>query len=257
MPDYILHAQNGKVAIWDATGLVGAARMDPFNTPTDHMDRVFFHSDLQYLANMIEQTVVVNHTSLAGKTGTSVSGAPGLGTPAQAIANGNVRGLSIPLWTHSFGYAPPCFILHNGEILSGGTVIQSTSAGIRLASGWSNNTQVGLFETAFSSASALAAVSNTYKVIIFRALAGDPALPTFRNSKPDEELILGRKISDDARPLRVPILPGDAEFYVPLDPVLDIRNGALRSISPITGTTNMGFYTGSFFELHSVLMSNS
>jgi hypothetical protein len=219
------------------------------------MDLVYFHSDLQYLANALEQDVTVTHTSLAGITG---SGQAGIGVgSSQPIADGDVRGTAIDLVTHNFGYPPITFVLLNGEILSGGTLIQSASTGARYASSWSDNTKAGLFETAFSSASALPSVSRTYKVLCFRSLSGDPSLPTLRFSPGENLIVLGRKISSDARPLRVPALVGDAEFYVPLEPVLDARNGAVRSISPISGTVDLGFYTGSFFTLKSVLMSNS
>lgn len=247
----VFHAQAGKVAIWEKEGL--SDPMAPFYNPTEHMDRVFFHSDLFYLASVLVTEVTVEHPALAGIVGTGQVGV-GAGS-AEPIGNGDTRGLSIDLVTHNFGYAPPVFILtEEGEILSGGTVIQSTGGMIRYGSSWSDTVKAGIFEAAISGAVALPAITKTYKVFCFRNMSGDPSLPTLRLSKPDGDIILGRKITQDARPMRAPSLPEDAEFYVPLDPVLDVRNGAIRTISPISGTNDVGIYTGSFFSLRSVLM---
>lgn len=253
MPRMIFHAQAGKVAIWDAEGL--ADPMDPFYNPTNHMDIVYFHSDLLYLASALVADVVVNHTALAGIVGSGQAGI-GMGGSSQPIGDGDTRGLSITLVSHNFGYPPPVFILtEEGEILSGGTVLQKTGGMVRYGSSWSDETEAGIFEAAVSGSSALPSIVKTYKVFCFRNLLGDPSLPTLRLSKPDGQIILGRKISQDARPMRVPAFAGDAEFYVPLDPVVDIRNGAVRTISPISGVTDIGTYTGSFFDLTSILMS--
>lgn len=249
-------AAEGKVAVWEKPA--SGDPMAPFYDPSNHMDLVYFHSDLRYLSNTLEQDVTINHTQLNGLTGSAVAGAPGQGTSAQLIANGDIRSSSIDLLSHGLGYTPPAFVLLDGQILAGSTAIQSTTAGARFCSSWADATKVGLREIAFSSTANLVAVSKTYKVLCFRQFEGDPALPTFR-AKPGEGIIVfgeGR-ITQDDRPIRVPADPSDAEWYVPVTIAVDCKNGAIRTLSAISGATDRGLYTGSLFDLRAVLMSNS
>lgn len=249
-------AYGGKVAIWEKP--LSGDPMAPFNDPEAYMDLVYFHSDLRYLANVLEQDVTVNHTQLDGLTGATAAGAPGQGTSAQLIANGDIRETAIDLVSHGFGYTPPTFVLLNGEMLHGTTLVQSTADGSRYASSWADDTKAGLHELAFSTVNNLVSASRTYKVLCFRQFDGDPSMPTL-HLKPGEGIIVfgqGR-ITQDDRPIRVPTDPLDAEWYVPITPAIDAKNGAVRTISAITGSSDFGLYTGSLFEMRAVLMSNS
>lgn len=255
-------AFDGKVAFWEKPASSDpAVIMHPFFYPEEHMDIVYFHSDLRYLTNVLETDVTVNHTALAGLTGTASVGASGFGTPAQAISDGDVRETSIVAVTHNFGYAPLTFVItEDGEILSGATIIQTegTDGRARIGSSWADSVDAGIHEVAFSSASTLSAISRDYKVLCFRQFDGDPAFPMLQLKPSTEIICFGHgKITQDDRPVRVPNIPGDAEWYVPITLAVDTRNGAIRTISPISGTTDVGLYTGSLFELRSVLMTNS
>ena len=241
-------AFSGKVAIWELP-LVGDI-MAPFDDPVANFPLVRFHSDCQYLSNQIVSSVITkNHTLLAGVTGTGYSvsngGSSSSGT-STPVANGQVRVTAIELYTHSLGYAPLFMVMYNGRIVSPGTVIQNPDGQLRMASAYATTSKIFLEEIAISSVDDLPAVDRDYQVIIFREPAADPLLPTLQISVASG-MILGRgKVTDEQRPLRRSGGAGDATFYIPNDRTIDIKNGAIRSIAPISGAIDLGNYTGAF-----------
>jgi len=247
-------ASVGRVAIWEEppTG----DPMAPYDDPVANFDYVRFCSDFLYLSVTDADTVTVNHTLCAGVSGTGYSvgnGAQNTGTTAP-IANGQVRVSTIDLVTHGLPYVPQFSVLHQGRIVSAGMVVQTAESRVRRVSAFATSTKICLREVAISSENDLAAVSLDYTVLVFANPDANPAKP-FLRIKPDEEICLAwGKVTDSQRVLRR-TEPGDATFYIPIDRTIDIKNGAVRNISPIAGTVDYGIYTGNFVDAESVEVS--
>lgn len=244
---------NGKIAIWEKP-LTGDP-LAPFNDPSNHIDLIKFHSDLQYLANTLESTTTINHTSLAGVTGTgyTVSNAGGSSGSSQPISNGQVRVSDLLLYTHGLGYAPLTYVIVDDQLITPGLTIQNLDDRWRGVSVYATTTGIYLREVAISSVSALPTVSKSYRVIIFREPTADPALPTFHVKPADGIFVMGRgKINQDTLPIRR-VVPGDPfAFYIPIDRIADIRNGALRIINSDGLVVTLGQYNGPFNQTQTI-----
>lgn len=250
-----MRVYNGKMAIWEKPA--SGDKFAPFDSPTDYMDAIYFHSDLQYLSSPLIDTVTVNHAQVNGVTGSGVTGAPSNDTsntgPSQAIANGQIVTANHTLLSHGLGVVPPYMVLYNGEAIGGGTNVQDETGRGRLVSSYATTSIIGLREVGFSSASNLSAVSRDYDVIVFRELDPDPLKPLFHVKLSDGTFILGQgKIEAGARTLRRALV-GDATFYIPISRTLDVRNGAIRTVSPISGLKDFGgFYSGGLIQIEAI-----
>lgn len=250
----VFRAKAGVVAVYNKA-LVGDPDA-PFDDPIEYVDNILFHSDFQYLSNaIVVNPIDITHTLLAGLTGTGYSvtnggGASSGGTP---VADGQIRVSSIPLYTHNLGYAPLFQVENNRRIVSPGTVIQNPTGQLRMISAYATTTQVLLREVAISSKTDLPAWDDTYKLTIFKDPVGDPLLPTLWLR--ESGMILARgKVTDENRPLRR-VGPDDdpnSAFYLPIDRTIDIKNGAIRNISPFAGVRDFGIYNGSFVSMSSI-----
>lgn len=241
-----------KFAIWRKPA--SGDMFGPYKNPAAHLDLLKFHSDMQYLSLAVQQDVVVNHTSLAGAAGTAASGAPAAGSgssgSAPPVMNGDIREDRIELLDHGAGLIPPYMVLFNGQAISAGTMVQNEGDRARLVSSWVSATKVGIKAIAFSSLSALSAVTRTYRVLVFRQFAPVPGAPLYR-FKPDEIQLGARKISNVNPALRR-AAAGEATFYLPKLPDTDIRNGAIRTASPISGIVDIGLYNGALLEIPAI-----
>ena len=250
MAKICFRAHNGKVAIWVKPP--SGDPMAPFTDPLNNLQYVRFHSDFQYLSDaIIGPGRTVNHTSVAGVTGTGFTvSAGGSSSGATQAANGQVVTATYDLYTHNLGYVPLFFVVYNGEIISGCNVVQEdTEYRSRTVSVFATTTKIRLKDVGYSSANSLGAVSRSYDVYIFKNTAPDMSKPLFR-AKPglsSEAVVMGHgKITSDQRVIRR-AASGEALLYFPLDRVADIGNGAIRTISPISGVHNVGKYLGHFF----------
>lgn len=248
----VFRAVAGKVAIF--TKPPSGDPMLPFDDPVGNLEYVKFHSDLQYLSSQISVgPVEITHTLLAGVTGTGYTvGNGSQSTNTQPIANGQVRQSSIALYTHSLGYVPLFQVITDRRIVSPGNVIQNPSGQLRMVSAYATTTQIFLQELAMSSAADLPAWDQTYYINIFRNPEADPGQPTLHLHSGG--MVLGKgKVTDVNRPLRR-AGPDDTDntFYIPIDRTIDIKNGALRNISPLAGVRDFGLYTGGFTAADSI-----
>lgn len=253
MPVMCFRATDGKVAIWEKPP--SGDPMAPFSDPTAYIEYIKFHSDLQYLSSAIYTPgVSVNHALVAGVTGSGYSVSAGSGSSGSStpITNGQIAVASYELVTHSLGYAPLCYVIYNGQIVSPGTVIDDPENQIRMVSVYSTTSKIFLREVAISSSADLPAVTREYDVIVFREPAADPAARLFDLSA-SRPMVLGKgKVTEENLPIRR-ILPGEtASFYIPLDRTIDIKNGAIRSISPVGGQSDLGFYNGGFISVEAI-----
>lgn len=247
-----LRAYGGKFAIWEKPASGDA--MAPFNDPTEHMAEVYFHSDLQYLAKLLEDaSVTINHTSLAGVTGSGISGAPASGGStsgsSQPISDGDIRATDWTLYTHNLGYVPLYMVMYGQEIVSGATLVQEESNWRRrIVSSFATTSIIGLREMAFSSDDTLSAASRNYRVLVFRDPAPDPAKGLLKLSPAEVYFGQGKVDSGDALIRRVRV--GDTQtFYLPVTETVDVWNGAVRAVSPAGAVNVAGNYSGGLFDL--------
>lgn len=250
-------AKDGKVAFWEKppTG----DPMAPFDDPLENMEYIRFHSDLQYLANVLRGlNVSVNHPTVAGVTGSGYSvgaggGSSGGSTP---ISNGQIAIADHLLFEHSLGYAPLAFVMYGDYLVSGATAVQEASNRVRMVSSWVDETNVYLREIGISSSLALGAVTRAYDAYVFKDVAADPALPLLhvKMSAPPRIIYGHGKISDDTRPIRR-TAPGDQELFLPVTRNIDIRNGGMRVMNPTDGWVDIGEYNGGLFNFDYVPVS--
>ena len=241
----------GRVAIWEKPA--SGDRLAPFDDPLAHFDLIRFCSDFQYLSVTEAAEVEVNHTLLAGATGTgySVSNGTDSTNSSAAITNGQTRVTTINLLEHGLPYVPQFAVVHDGRLVTAGFVAQQATGQVRMVSAFANSTHICLREVAISSSADLPAVELDYDVLVFAEPTADPTKP-FLRIKPDTEICLGwGKVLDSHRALRR-AASGDATFYVPISRTVDIRNGAIRNISPIVGAQDYGTYIGGFFEVNAI-----
>lgn len=252
----VLSIKDDQVAIYEKP--VSGSKYGPRTDPLEHLGLLRFHSDFQYLSSFDIADVTVSHDQVDGVTGSGQTGAPTAGGSAtgatQAIANGQIAQASHTLFEHDYGYEPFHMVLYNGEIVSGATVVQSASGGrARRVASYATDSIIGLRETAVSSADDLASISRSYRVIVFRDIAADPAKPLFHVRLSDGIIVLGRgKITHEMKTLRRAADEEEAVFYVPVTPTVDIRNGAVRSVSPVGGVTDSGLYSGTLFTIDAI-----
>lgn len=250
--------KDGKCAIWQKP--LSGDKFAPFDNPTLHMSAVRFHSDLQYLSNAIQTTATINHTSLAGITGTGVTGAPVSGGSssgsAQPIMDGDIRVSDHTLYTHGLGVVPQYQVLYNGEIISGLTRVQLDGDGqARLVGAYATSSIIGLREIAVSTDQALSAASRTYTIIIFRNPAPDMSKGAVR-IKPGTEVYFGYgKVNDSQKPLRRAVPSDPSPFYIPQEPPIAVGNGGFKTVSPISGPTILNLYNGPFYNARALKVS--
>ncbi len=243
----VFRAVAGKVAIFEKPP--SGDPMAPFDDPVTNIQYVKFHSDLQYLSSqIIVDPIDITHTSLAGATGTGISvGNGSQNTPNAPVADGQIRKSTIAVYTHGLGYPPIFQLMYDRQIVTTGVMIQNPTNQFRMISAYATNTEIRLSEIAISSAAALPALDMTYKLIIFKDPEPDPLLPTMHITPLGMVLARG-KVTDENRPLRRVGVNDVTEdtFYLPTSRTMDIKNGALRHISPLSGIKDYGLYTGGF-----------
>lgn len=248
-------ASAGRVAIWEKP--VAGDRLAPFDDPIEHFDLIRFCSDFQYLSVTSAVEVPVSHTLLAGASGTGYSVSNGVqdsggSTP---ITDGQIRVSTVDLVNHGLGYAPLFMVVNQQRIVSPGLVTQSPdNSRVRMVSAFATTTKISLREVAISSNDDLPADDQDYTVLVFADPEADPAKP-FMRIKRNEEISFGwGKVSSEQRAIRR-AMPEDATFYVPVSRTIDIRNGAIRNISPIVGSKDLGLYTGGFSDIDAILVT--
>ena len=250
-------AYDGKVAFWEKPP--SGDPMAPFDDPLGNMQYVRFHSDMQYLANVLVETgVTVNHALVAGVSGSGYSIGAGAGTSGSstAISSGQIVTADHTLYAHSLGYTPLAFVMYGNYLVSGITAVQEASNRVRLVSSWADETNVYLREVGISSSSALVAVDRDYDVYVFKDTAADPAEPLLhvKMSTPPRIVYGHGKISDETRPIRRTDV-GDPELYIPVSRHIDIRNGGVRVMNPDDGWVDSGEYNGGMFNFEYVPVS--
>lgn len=211
----------------------------PAKSPASHLAKLIWHSALfQYEIAAGPVDVTVNHEALAGLTttwtlppGGSWGGdAGGTGSISYNVA-GQTRERNIVLLNHGLGYVPKFMVSLSGRRVPDGYIVQLVGGNYRRASMWADATNIYLREAAASGAAGndLPAVSLTYRVMVFRTRAPDPAKALWSGS--GSGMQLARGIIDTARKYLRRTGAGDSPFAMNLGRTMDVQNGGTRTAS--------------------------
>lgn len=231
---FMTDRSNGRCALYDENGTTGnpddpnASRNAPLNSPVTHLDKVYFHSDFDYLEVSHSATATVSHASVTATT-------PPAG---QAAGFGwNSAQADHLLLTHSLGYVPFALVARGDNILWPGTPVQTdANGGARYVTAYCTSTGVYLYEWASIGSSTLAATSLSYQVLVFRAppaASGDILVD--RDAATDVVEMGFGKFQSDRRYLQV--VSGGTPLGFSLGRTIDLNNGAPRFVRP-DGTTH-------------------
>ena len=223
----------GRVAFFQENGTTGdvddpdATRNLPLSDPGNHLDKLRFHSDLDYLEVSHGPTdVTISHAAVSAGSG-----------PATGVGLNNVLfygGVSADhlLLTHSLGYVPDFLVIANGDTVYGGTPVQRLSDGrTRHVAAYATTTQIRLAERAVRTSSSMAAVDVTYTVIVFRR-PPDPSGAILIDRDPDTGVVkMGfDKFNSSRRYLQV--VAGGTPYGFTQGRTVDLKNGAPRLVDP-------------------------
>jgi hypothetical protein len=216
---------------------IDAPRNAPAKTPLDYLNRVFIHSALDYMEVLSDTNTSVSHAAVAATTDGdfSTSGSQG---GANNRTNRSIRynrnRVSHTLATHNQGTLVDCAVIVDGsQVVFPGMPIQVQSVGrARYCSVYVNNTQVRLHEWSSAGSSDLAALSKTYRTIVFRRQRAPVAgKPVYGYDPATGHMVMARgMISSEYRYLQV--VSGGTPWGIAYGRQMDLRNGAPRWVNP-------------------------
>lgn len=242
-------ASTGRVAVFEENGTAGdpedpnSTRNAPLNNPVAHLPKVRFHNDFDYYqVHSDTPGIVVNHALVAAAS-TVVATQPSITRVGQIVTT------TINLLAHGLPYVPAYMIVSGGGLIGQSSIIQTASGRIRRVSPFASETHIGLVDVGISSASALAAMNKTYRVIVFRQPVADGDYLVDIDPA-NGVLSLGYdKWRGDLKQLRQAVLADASPFDVPLGRTSDIRNGTSRTVladgTVFTSPNYDGSFTGS------------
>lgn len=243
----------GRVALYDEASGGGdpqnpnSARNAPLNSPLSHLDKIYFHSDFDYMEVSLLTTVVINHAGYPAASPPAFNGGGQTGSGGGGYGSGNSgfssnTGFAVGsytanhlLATHGLGYIPRFKVAVNGQMLPPGFPVQTNANGaVRMVSAYATTTQIRLREFGNAGSGAMPAQSSTYTVMVFGAQPSpsNNRLIDFNPSTGVLELGLGRWRSD-RRYLQV--VPGGSPFGLLMGRNVDLANGAARAVLPNGG----------------------
>ena len=219
---------------------INAARNAPAKTPSNYLDKLIWHPSLfQYEIAAGPTNVAINHTALATKdtysvvslSGLSIGLTPPSGSSIGFLIQGDTRVTDILLYTHGLGYVPKFMVSLNGRRVPDGWMVQvdTTTGSYRRVSVFATSSGIYLREHAVSTSNNLAAVTLTYRVMVFRTRAADPSKPMW--SLASGAMQLGWGIIDTTRKYLRRTGTGDTPFALNMGRTIDIKNGGARSAS--------------------------
>lgn len=207
-----------------------SARNAPLNNPVAHLDKIYFHSDFNYIEVALLASATISHAGFAAASPVAWNGNAGTGG-SQGFAIGNYSGDHL-LASHSLGVIPRFRVVTAGQMLPTGFPVQATSSGAtRYVSAYATTTQIRLKEFANAGWAATGGISVDYQVMVF----AEPPAPTgnllFDWDPTTGILTLARgRWRSDRRYLQV--VPGGSPFAMIQGRNIDLNNGAARTITP-------------------------
>jgi hypothetical protein len=215
---------------------INAPRNAPAKNPAAHLDKIYFHSNLDSMEVLADTTVSVAHALVPATSNgdTGSSGSNGSGTANQeGQPKYLASSINRTLYTHNLGYPPHCFALVDGKVLWPGMPVQTFAGGRgRYCSLYVTPTIVGLREWTSMSATDLPAISKDYRLLIIKQPPASPTDGKLFYLNPETGIVkVGRgRFSSDRRYLQV--VPGGTPWSFPGGRMLDLKNGAPRFLMP-------------------------
>lgn len=212
----------------------GAGDVDaPFDTPVSNLDKVIFHSDLDYFEVLARtsSSVTVNHPAVAH---TEI---PESGGGFQWVQGPNANEYfgTYNLFAHGLGSRPDYFIVvQDGQVLPPGMVVQGDGNGNRrYVTTYATSTHIVLHERVQTRTGTLAAVSRDYDVMVLGVTS--PSLTEETILKPDSAK-LGKGIIDRTRRYLRAADGSETAYYLTNGKTADLNHGVARVVTP-DGTT--------------------
>ncbi|MHA6690605.1 hypothetical protein [Devosia sp. A449] len=221
----------GRCAIYDENGTSGAVdnpnspRNAPLNNPSAHLDKLYFHSDLDYMETAFDPVnTTINHASIAAVTpsgGFSVDG-------GQITYDTTIT--SHVLATHGLGYVPDFMVVVDGDAMFPGWPVQYLGDGrARYLSARATTTQIILEERSGRTSNAIPAISKTYTVLVFRRPPAPSGNVLIDYDPTSEEVSLGRgKFNSSRRYLQIG--SNGTPYGFAQGRTIDLKNGAPRLV---------------------------
>lgn len=227
--------------------LLSAPCNEPAAIPESHLDKIRFHSEFDYLSVALDQSVTINHTSIAAASNT---------TGVEVNSNYDVDGTTVDweLATHNLGYDPLVKVAVGSVILDPGHVIQmpgSATGAARHASVWVDSTKVYLREFRTRGSSSLGGTSITYRVLVFADQPDASGTKLMDQNPTTGRFAMGfDRFASDRR--YVQVVPGGSPFAMCFGRTIDAKNGAPRSVAadgtvyePVTSAIKQGIKASS------------
>lgn len=222
---YEIDAETGKAAIY-LVDPSNPGNRDPFLSPTSHLDRILWHSDLDYLEIFYDETATL---SLPAITGVS-------------------RSVDHAWPDHDLGSIPYGGMIVDGIQQDGALTIQTANYGRRslelhLTTSGTIVHEYGFRDTTVS----LPAITVDVRVILFRVAPILDAANSFLIDPYNNILQFGfGKFSTNGNP-KVRITSGTPDFTIPaIGRTIDSSGATLRIVQPDGSTEDYFGYSGSF-----------
>lgn len=209
---------------------IDSLRNRPAKFPEDWLPNILFHSDLDPMEiSLFEENIDISHPLVAASS-----------NPANTAGGGPFGWSTVYsdhlIATHDLGYVPYALVAFDDVMLSPGMPVQSdASGGLRLCVPYCTTTEVRMKVFASAGQSALAAVVNSYSVMVFKDPPGASGNVLFKVSPSEGTFTMGRgKIDFNRRYLQV--VDGSSPFAISNGETVGLDNGAPRFVRADSST---------------------
>lgn len=221
----------------------------PLNNPSEHLDKLDFHTDFDLLEIGFDQSVMVAHATVS-----SVSAPSGVGISA-AFGFNDAPAVHT-LFAHNLGYVPHAMVSVGDRVLYPGMPVQvHVSGSTRFATLFVDDTNVGIYETSSVGTSSLPALDLEYRVLIFKKPPEPNGSVLFEYNPETGEVSMGfGRFSSKRKYLQV--VPGGSPLSLTYGRSTHLNNGCPSYTlagggfyNPVPVGTKFrifGAYTGSF-----------
>lgn len=217
----------GKVVIYDPS------QPDAVTNPLANLDKVYFHSDLNYVgvAAVLEATVTHPARTRGGPATQHEYRQP---NPVE----GQVQSL-----THNLGYVPHAIAFINDNMLPANTQIQHVGSSFRTVAIQLTTTNVAIYETSYVYQSDLPAINVHYRIVLFSPItpSGDKTL----HITPERFIASKGKLDTEKNYIRR-VATGTPNLWFSKGKTADVANGSFRIVTANGTTITRTPYSGAF-----------
>lgn len=216
----------------------------PAVAPIDWLENLRFWSDAFLFEVAAGPTdVTVNHAAVSGASTVMQTFLDG----AQLIRPGTRTETNHTLVTHSLGYVPLALVALNDAVLAGGAGVQAPSDQGRFVCPYVTDTIVGLRELAWSSGSALPALSRTYTVIVFNISEPDGLGRALEYDLTGGWLKMADGKLDTREKYARRVQPFESAFDFNTSPTMQFGNGGFKLVTGGNVYQTMGYFNTNQF----------